>query len=520
MTIDGSALGKERTYAVASWLFLRLLGIAYLFAFWSLALQIDGLIGSEGILPARDYLGAIGRAMDADGIGASRLATWPTIFWLDSSDRFLQSVAIAGVVMAALLAAGCIPGVLLPLLWGAYLSLSVVCGDFLSYQWDALLLETGLVAMPLGPFVWWQRPQNATNPPSIARWLTWWLLFRLMFGSGVVKLASGDPTWRGLDALAVHYETQPLPTPIAWYLAQMPLWFHRGTTAVVLALELFAPWLIFGARRARLVACTAIVALQVAIALTGNYAYFNLLTVALSLMLLDDRTFVRFERASEPAAVRRDRSRIRLGIAWAIAVLTLPVSVVMLATQFGIMPPGYSIVSRQAALIDPFRSVNRYGLFAVMTTTRLEIVVEGSLDGLTWLPYEFRYKPGDPMRGPHWIAPFQPRLDWQMWFAALSRFEEEAWFQQFGRRLLARSPPVLRLLARDPFEGQSPRFLRAVLYRYRFSDAATRRRTGAWWTRQELGLFSPVLPAPASVELGIPSRFQFLMSNSRRAAAY
>ena len=490
MASDGSTPRKERTYAVASWLFLRLLGIVYLFAFWSLALQVDGLIGSQGILPARDYLAAIGYAADADGVGAGRFATWPTIFWLDSSDRLLQGVAIAGAVMSALLAAGFTPGVLLPLLWGAYLSLSVVCGDFLSYQWDALLLETGLVAIPLGPFVWWHRPRNAPDPPSIARWLTWWLLFRLMFGSGIVKLASGDPTWRDLTALAVHYETQPLPTPVAWYLAQMPLWFHRGTTAVVLALELLAPWLIFAARRARLVACTAIVALQVAIALTGNYAYFNLLTIALAVMLLDDRTFAKFERAPEGAAAWHGRSRIRLGVAWGIAVLTLPVSAVMLATQLGFMPPGYSIVSRQAALIDPFRSVNRYGLFAVMTTTRPEIVVEGSLDGVTWMPYEFRYKPGDPMRGPRWIAPFQPRLDWQMWFAALSRVEEEAWFQQFERRLLAASPPVLKLLAHDPFDGQPPRFLRAVLYRYRFSDLATRRRTGAWWIREERGLFS------------------------------
>jgi hypothetical protein len=472
--------------------FLRLLGIAYLFAFWSLAQQIDGLIGSEGILPASDYLEAVGRAMDADGVGASRYMTWPTIFWASSSDRFLQGVAIAGAVMSALLAVGAVPGVLLPLLWGAYLSLSVVCGDFLSYQWDALLLETGLLAIPLAPLAWWHRPQTAGDPPSIARWLVWWLLFRLLFGSGLVKLASGDPTWRDLTALAVHYETQPLPTPVAWYLAQLPLWVHQGTTAIVLALELFVPWLMFAARRARLTACAAIVALQIAIALTGNYAFFNLLTVAIAVMLLDDRTFHRFAGTPERAAAG-GRSRMRLAVAWTIAVLTLPVSVVMLATNLGLEPAGYSFVTRHAALAAPFRSVNQYGLFAVMTTTRPEIVVEGSLDGVTWEPYEFRYKPGDPLRGPKWIAPFQPRLDWQMWFAALSRFEEEAWFQRFGRRLLARSPPVLKLLARDPFEGQSPRFLRATLYRYRFSDAATGRRTGAWWTREELGLFAPVL---------------------------
>jgi hypothetical protein len=493
LTFEGSARGNQLTYAYGSWLFLRLLGIVYLCAFGSLVLQVDGLIGSAGILPARDYLASIGRAMDADGVGASRFWTWPTIFWLDSSDRWLHGVAGAGAVLSALLAIGVAPGVLLPLLWAGYLSLSVVCSDFLSYQWDALLLETGLLAIPLAPFAWWQRPGNVEDPPRIARWLIWWLLFRLMFGSGIAKLASGDPTWRDLTALAVHYETQPLPTPVAWYLSQLPLWFHRGTTAVVLALELAGPWLIFVAGRGRLVACTTIVGLQIAIALTGNYAFFNLLTIALSATLLDDRIFARVDRTRERPADSRLRSRIPLAVAWAFAVMTLPVSIGALATRLGIQPPGYSLISRQAALIAPLRSVNGYGLFAVMTTTRPEIVVEGSLDGVTWLPYEFRYKPGDPMRGPQWIAPFQPRLDWQMWFAALSRFEEEPWFQRFGRRLLARSPPVLNLLARDPFDGRSPRYLRAVLYRYRFSDAAARRRTGAWWTREALGLFAPVL---------------------------
>jgi hypothetical protein len=496
-------------YAIATWFLLRLLGLVYLFAFWSLATQIRGLVGNEGILPAREYMAAIADLVEGDRVGPGQIFQWPTLFWLSTDDGFLIGVSTAGAVLGALLAIGVAPALLLPLLWAAFLSLNVVCRDFLSYQWDALLLETGLLAIPLAPLTWWHSPRDRVDPPWIARWLVWWLLFRLMFGSGVVKLASGDPTWRDLTAMTFHYETQPLPTPLAWYVSRLPDGFHKATTAAVLALELTAPWFMFGPRTVRAAACAVLIALQSGIALTGNYAFFNLLTIALSLMLLDDAAFeLKCSSSSSLRVFVAARTRRGFGgkesvkrragtsqqcAAWTLALVTVPVSVVTLTGQMGIRLPGSTLTAPLAAFVEPFRSVNAYGLFAVMTTTRPEIIVEGSNDGVTWLPYEFKYKPGDVRQRPRWVAPFQPRLDWQMWFAALSRFEQEAWFQSFCIRLLEGSPSVTRLLAHDPFEGTPPHFVRGVLYLYRFADAETRRTAQVWWTRAELEPYSPAL---------------------------
>ena len=486
------AARPPRTYAVASWLFLRLIGLAYLAAFWSLALQIRGLIGHDGILPAGEYITALTAFADRQHIGFDRFHLWPTLCWLATSDRFLDALCIAGIVLAALQVVGIAPTVVLTSLWIAYLSLTLVCRDFLSYQWDTLLLEAGLLAIPLAPLTWWDRFGKSADPPRVARWLIWWLLFRLMFGSGVVKLASGDPAWKGLTALTVHYETQQLPTPLAFYVSQLPVGFHKATTAIVLGLELIIPWCIFGPRRIRIAACVVLVAFQELIALTGNYAFFNLLTIGLALVLLDDATFEAFRPNRRSQGVRR-RSGRAAWLAWAVAIATVPVSIVALTNQLSITLPGSALVDPLVRFVEPFRSVNSYGLFAVMTTTRPEIVVEGSNDGTTWLAYEFKYKPGQVDRPPSWVAPLQPRLDWQMWFAALGRFDQEAWFQHFCARLLEGSPSVLALLATDPFNGRPPRFVRSVLYRYRFANAATLRKTGVWWTRERLGQYSPTV---------------------------
>jgi hypothetical protein len=501
---------RQTSYAIAGWLFLRLIGVAYLFAFWSLAQQADGLIGHDGILPVRDYMAALTAAADSQHIGWDRIRLVPTVFWLGTSDGFLRGLCVSGTVLAGLLVVGALPALLLPLLWIAYLSLSVVCRDFLSYQWDALLLETGLLAIPFARLTRWDRLSRATDPPRVARWLAWWLLFRLMFGSGVVKLASGDPTWWGLTALAVHYETQPIPTPLAWYVARLPLWFHKLSTAIVLAVELTAPWLVVGPGRLRLFAAALLVGLQVLIALTGNYAFFNLITIALCVTLLDDATLRRLApaltrmssnpvRSTEQGLSSMGRTFARALSLWptllavCFAVATVPVSVVILAGQLGITPPGTSVVAPLMRAIDPLRSVNPYGLFAVMTTTRPEIIVEGSNDGVVWLAYEFADKVGDERRRPPWVAPFQPRLDWQMWFASLSEYEREPWFQRFCVRLLEASPSVLKLLARDPFAGKAPRFVRSTLYQYRFAGASAHFKSGVWWTRERLGAYSPVL---------------------------
>ena len=506
------------TYSLAAWVFLRLLGVVYLLAFWSLATQIVGLAGHDGILPARLYMDGARAWAAAEQVGLDRFRVLPTLCWLSTSDAFLRSLCLGGAALAALSIAGAAPVVMLPLLWLDYLSLMVVGREFLSYQWDALLLETGFLAIFLAPLAWRDQRRTRVSPPRIAVWLMLWLLFRLMLGSGLVKLASGDPTWRSLTALLYHYETQPIPTPPAWYAHQLPAWFHKASTLVALAIEIVAPFFILGPRRLRQLAFALFIGLQTLVAFTGNYAFFNLLTMSLCVFLIDDEMILaalnrlrhgyggppkRSAKAEGPphqqgvAQPFQSRvGRIRRAVLIAVAAITVPVSAVTFTSSIGLPLPIEPLVLPIAELIAPLRSVNSYGLFAVMTTTRSEIIVEGSHDGVTWVAYEFKYKAGDVQRRPPWVAPHQPRLDWQMWFAALGRYEDEPWFRNFSLRLLEGAPDVRRLLAYDPFEGRTPRYVRGVLYRYRFSGWTTRRRDGVWWTRERLGEYSPPVSLP------------------------
>lgn len=486
---------RRSSFALSRWLFLRLLGVVYLLAFLSLAVQIIGLVGARGILPADQYMTAARGWMSAQGVGGlERIRLLPTLCWLGTSDAFLRGLCAAGVALSVLLTLGLGSIAALPVLWVLYLSLSVIGREFMTYQWDALLLETGLLAMFIAPAVWRERPGEAANPPRLAVWLMWWLLFRLMVGSGAVKLTSGDPTWRGLTALTFHYETQPLPTPLAWYASHLPRWFHEMSTASVIAIELFTPWLIVAGRRARLAACALLIGLQALIAATGNYAFFNLLAVSLCVWFVDDRALEKLAalvRVKTPTSSKGDGAGFRR-VALA-AIVVIPVSLLAFTTSLGVFLPGWRVIVPVAEWLAPFRSINSYGLFAVMTTERDEIVVEGSNDGVTWLAYEFKYKPGDPGRAPPWVAPHQPRLDWQMWFAALDNYRNEAWFRAFCQRLLEGSPDVLALMARNPFGSDPPRYVRGSFYRYHFGDAAERAR-GQWWERTKIGEYAPVVP--------------------------
>ena len=483
------------TSARANWLFFRLLGLVYVLAFWSLATQVIGLIGHDGILPAREYMDNARQFFAAEHLWLARYRVLPTLCWLSTTDTFLWLLCLGGIALGVLLTVGVLPALVVPLLWLDYLSLSVVSQEFLSYQWDALLLEAGFLAILIAPPVIRERARAPIDPPRLGVWLMLWLTFRLMFGSGVVKVASGDPTWHNFTALSFHFETQPIPTPIAWYAHHLPAWVQTGSTAAVLAIELIVPFFILGPRRLRHTAFVVLVGLQAVIALTGNYAFFNLLAAALCVFLLDDRA-MGVDPYDAPVGadprVRPRTSRVRHAFLIAVAVVTVPVSLVAFAGRAGIALPIWPIVDPLADAIAPFRSVNTYGLFAVMTTARPEIIVEGSDDGIDWRPYEFAYKAGDVHRRPPWVAPHQPRLDWQMWFAALGRYDDEIWFQRFCQRLLEGSPDVMRLLGDDPFAGHPPRHLRAVLYRYRFSDRVSSRTGGVWWTRERIGDYSPV----------------------------
>jgi hypothetical protein len=483
-----ASAGDDRTYARATWLFLRLLGIVYLVAFWSLRTQILGLIGHDGILPADRLMQAV-----APIRGIERFLILPTLTWISVSDAALRMLCAGGMVLSLFLIAGVLTVVVLPLLWVFYLSLAVVGQDFLSYQWDALLLETGFVAIFLAPWTPRERPSALTEPPRVVVWLFLWLLFRLMAGSGGVKLASGDPTWHNLTALSFHFETQPIPTPLAWYADHVPTWLLEASTALTLAIEIGAPFLMLATRRLRELAFLLLAGLQLVIALTGNYAFFNVLTAGLCLFLLDDVSLSRWTRFGI-SNVDPQRWHRLAGIG--VALVTIPLSTAAFAASLRIALPLAPLVNPVMDAVASFRSVNAYGLFAVMTTTRPEIVLEGSDDGTNWLEYEFKYKAGNLLRRPRWVAPHQPRLDWQMWFAALGRFEEERWFQGFCARLLENDSEVLRLTERNPFPAHAPKYLRAMLYRYRFSGAEARRREGLWWTRELTGDYSPVLSLP------------------------
>ncbi|MBI3271918.1 MAG: lipase maturation factor family protein [Planctomycetes bacterium] len=478
--------------ALTAWVFLRFLGVVYFFAFASFGSQILGLVGRGGIWPAERYLEAW-----RDNRGSEAYAALPTLCWLNASDGFLQSLSWGGALLALLLVAGLAPVPLLALLWLFYLSLAKIGYVFMGYQWDALLLETGFLAIFLAPLRLFPRPSREPEPSATIVLLLRWLLFRLMFASGMVKLASHDATWRDGTALTYHYQTQPLPTWTSWYAHHLPLWCQQASVASTLAIELAVPFLLFAPRRVRIAAFFPLVGLQVLIAATGNYTFFNLLTVSLCLLLLDDLALPQWLRrrvlGPAPAPAREVRGRWSPWVIAPLASALLLLSGHRLLAQFDAAPELSTWTRTREAIqrIEAFEIVSQYGLFARMTTTRDEIVVEGSRDGKEWKAYEFPYKPGDLRRAPVFIAPLQPRLDWQMWFASLGRYQQNPWFLRFCRRLLEGSPEVLALLETNPFPDSPPRFLRASFYRYRFTTPEERARTGAWWAREAL---EPYLP--------------------------
>jgi hypothetical protein len=426
--------------------------------------------------------------------GSERYLWAPTLCWLDSSDLFLGSLCGAGVVLAVCLLIGLTPRLVLFALWAIYLSLTVAGQDFLSYQWDALLLETTFLAIFLAPGSAWPRLRQEQPPARLILWLLSWLLFRLMMGSGVAKLASGDPTWRDFSALQFHYESQPLPTWVSWYMHQLPAWFQKTSVGFVFVVELILPVLTFGPRRYRLAACVGFVTLQILIAATGNYGFFNLLTVALCILLLDDNCFPpwlrrRYLTRQSDAHPSGPRQWLAVSGAAAIFLCTL----VPLWQQFIRSVRLPSALESVAEVVSSLRTFNRYGLFAVMTTERREIEVEGSNDGQHWMVYAFRWKPGPLQRTPTFMVPHMPRLDWQMWFAALANYQRNPWFVHFLGRLLRGEPDVLALLSGNPFPGRPPQMVRALIYNYRFTSYDERQRTGCWWHRELLGSYCPVL---------------------------
>ncbi|MFT4570202.1 MAG: putative membrane protein YphA (DoxX/SURF4 family) [Hyphomicrobiaceae bacterium] len=495
-------------------MFLGGLGVCYGCAFFSLGGQIAALYGPEGILPIADVLNHYDQL--------SFVPKWrqfPTVLWWTGAEAgTLQLVCGLGVLGSLGLVVGLAPKWCAFGCWALYLSLVSVSRVFLNFQWDILLLEAGFLGLLWAPPGLRPKAANAAPASRLGLWLVRWLLFRLMFASGVVKLASADPTWWQLTALAHHFETQPLPVWMAWYAHHLPAWLGQLATASMFVIELVVPFAIFAPRVGRLAALVPLVLLQLAIMATGNYAFFNLLTLALCATLLDDDALrngwhqigqfvgrrsseVKVEQLpkfSAPGDIHTTLESVmffrrswRGAVVCGAILLALAGGAHMWARLCGTrsLPPG---AGQLIAWTAPWRLAASYGLFANMTEVRREIVLEGSLDGRTWRRYEFRWKPGDPSRRPGFVQPHQPRLDWQMWFAALSSPQRQSWLMKFQHQLLAGSETALSMLDGDPFNGEPPRLVRALIYRYRFSSPRDRAESGVWWERQLQGLWSPV----------------------------
>jgi hypothetical protein len=415
---------------------------------------MQGLLGAHGILPFRQYLKAVKEALH----GA---AYWnvPTLLWILPNDTAMKALCLTGCLWALIAVFGKWQRAAMAVCLVLWISLCSVGQDFYSFQWDILLSEAGLLAI-------------FANAARVRIWLFRWLLFRLMFFSGMVKLLSGDATWRGLTALTYHYYTQPLPTPLAWYMQQLPVWFQKATVGFLFMVELAVPFLFFAPRRLRHIAAWLTIALQILILLTGNYTFFNYLTIFLCVWL-----FI------EPDEHCRASRPVTIGLAVVIGILSGLTCLQLFSIP---LPPGGEAIMRAA---DPLRIVNSYGLFAVMTTTREEIVVEGSQDGVNWQAYEFPFKPGNVYRPPPIVAPYQPRLDWQMWFAALGSYQNNRWFVNMILRLLQGEPSVLGLFSYNPFPKAPPKYVRAITYSYTFTHFGDR----AWWAREETGTYLPAV---------------------------
>ncbi|MBA2728072.1 MAG: lipase maturation factor family protein [Parachlamydiaceae bacterium] len=461
------------TYLISQGLFLKAIAFIYLIAFASLAVQVKGLFGAKGIVPISDLL----QRVKGKYPGRSLYFKIPTLFWINASDRTLVAACWTGVILAATAMLGWYPAVSLFWLWILYYSFISTGSPFLNFQWDVLLLEVGFLAFLFAV----QSP-----PPLMIVYLLWFLLFRFLFSSGMSKWLLGSKEWRDLTAMDYHYETQPLPTKLAYYAHQQPKFFSKLSTLGTYFFELVVPIFIFTPPIIRVPVFFLCLFFQLLLLLTGNFAFFNFLTIAMCIPLLPDSYLGFLESAASFKPLFEDNSYFY----W---ILTAVASCFLVLNAIELIASCVK-VRKIYRFVHPFRNynlINSYGLFVNMTTARNEIVIEGSEDGKSWKEYEFKWKPGDILQSPKLVAPHQPRLDWQFWFAALSNYQRNPWLVQFLVRLLEGSEDVVKLMGKNPFPGKPPRYIRAKIYRYHFSDLKTKNKTGKWWSRELIGVYTP-----------------------------
>jgi len=526
---------------VARWIFLRALGVIYFSAFLSLVFQIRGLIGPQGILPASEYLKNI-----AAQVGFERYWYAPSLLWFSSSSHMLMALCWAGMAASVLLVLNLWPRGMLVVCFVCFLSFVSAAGEFSGYQSDGMLLEAGFLSLFLTPGGF--RPCLGQTQPLVraALYLLLWEWFRIYFESGVAKIMSGDTEWRHFTALDEYYQNGPLPTWIGWYVQHLPPWFHATTAFFTLALELALIWAAFLPRRIRIGLFFVVTPWQIGIILTANYTFLNYLVLILGFLLLDDRFLMQclpanwkkplldraaptavepsplgadalsiLEPSSSPSANERAVERESFYDRWGKFRSRLsPLRIVIVAfvltwifyaatvQMFWMISP-VPFPTTPVSLLDPFRIANRYGLFAVMTRGRYEIEFQGSNDGKTWVAYPFRHKPQELDKAPRIYAPYQPRFDWNLWFASLGEWRDNPIVLRTERRLLSNNQDVLALFAANPFPNAPPRYVRAVLWQYWFTSMAGKKEHGLWWRRQFLGLYAPEIEQEPDGRIGV-----------------
>lgn len=468
--VDG---GKTSSYWLTRLCFQRALAAVYLIAFLIAANQYIPLLGEHGLLPVRLFLPRV------------TVGDAPSIFWIDHSDAFITGAIGCGIGLSVLAVTGIserwsllFSATVWTLLWLIYLSLVNVGQTFYGFGWETILLESGFLAIFLG--------SSNTKPPRIVMWLLLWVLFRIMFGAGMIKLR-GDPCWRDLTCLYYHYETQPLPNPLSWYCHHLPHWWHKACVLFTHFAELIVPWFLFAPwRRIRAVAGLLTIYFQFTLIISGNLSWLNYITLALCLPCFDDAMLARVFRVCHEEPTHSP-------LAHRVAVYLLLALVVLLS-----LPPALNLFSREQVMnasFEPLHLVNTYGAFGSITRDRYEIIIEGTdadvpTDSARWREYEFKGKPGNPRRRPPLVSPYHWKLDWQMWFAAMSDYRYHPWIVNLVAKLLQNDKPVLGLLDTNPFPSAPPRYVRAELYLYHFTDSHA---DGAWWKRERVGRYLPPL---------------------------
>jgi hypothetical protein len=461
-------------YSLTRFTFQRLLAFIYFIGFLIAVNQFQGLSGSHGLLPVKLFV--------------KKIDFWdsPSIFWFYNQDFFLIGMAWLGLGLSIAALAGLtdlfatwVSMLSWLLLWLIYLSFVNVGQTFYGFGWETLLLETGFLAIFLGPI--------KAPAPVIVIWLLRWVLFRLMFGAGLIKLR-GDPCWRDLTCLKYHYETQPSPNPLSWYFHHLPLWVHRGGVVFNHFVELIVPFGYFGPRPLRIAAGLITIVFQSMLIFSGNLSWLNVITIVICFSCFDDR-FLSMAWGSLAA---------QLPATAAVGGLPMPLIYMLAAlVLFLSIKPVQNLLSPGQAMntsFEPLHLVNTYGAFGSVTKVRTELTIEGSLDAAgdpqaTWLEYGFKAKPGDILRRPPQVTPYHYKLDWQMWFAAMSPYYQNPWLLNLVGKLLQGEPEVLGLLRENPFPESPPKFIRINLWKYSFTDFGEK----AWWKRELVGEYLPPL---------------------------